>query len=395
MSTAPAGPALAAAVLSRVDAVADRLVRTILERNPGYRAVNVVTHDDLWRSCHDNVVGILQVIATGVDLDEDDPRYEAAHTTGRRRAEQGMPLDDVLRSFRLGGRLIWDALTSEARAVGVVDPDELLDLGSVVWELVDRTSSVVAAAYHEEERRLVRADEQRKVALWEGLLSGRAKDAAFGREAVRTLGLPEEGPYVAAAADLGADFTDLARELGSRLTAQGIASAWHVRGDLVAGLLALPHGADARTAVDAGRSVDASLRLGLSLRMPAVGEVDEGFRQATLALRTLTGPGVVALQDRMPEALLVDAPRLSAHLVELWLGPLLRLSPGERGVLLSTLEHWVSAHGSPARAAELAHCHRNTVLNRLRRVEALTGRTLTAGQVPLELALALRAHRVL
>ncbi|MGN6129927.1 MAG: PucR family transcriptional regulator, partial [Nocardioidaceae bacterium] len=196
------------------------------------------------------------------------------------------------------------------------------------------------------------------------------------------------------AADLGANFTDLARELGDRLAARGIASAWHARADLVAGLLALPGDTDAGTAADVAGTVEHPLRLGLSLRVNGLGEVDEGFRQATLALRTLTGPGVVALRDRMPEALLVDAPRLSARLVELWLGPLLRLPPGERDVLLATLEHWVASHGSPARAAELAHCHRNTVLNRLRRVETLTGQALPAGHVSLELALALRAHRL-
>ncbi len=383
-------------MLSRVDALTDRLVRTILERNPGYRAVNVVPHDDLWRSCHDNIVGILRVIQAGTQTSEEDGGHDdAAHATGRRRAEQGMPLDDVLRSFRLGGRLIWDALISEARAAGRVEPDALLDLGSVVWELVDRTSSAVAAAYHEAERRLVRVDEQRKVALWEGLLSGRANDPAFGFEAGRILGLPEGGAYVVAAADLRADFADLTRELTGRLASLGIASAWHARADLAAGLLALSGVADAGAVAAPVRAVTGDLRVGLSLSVSGLAGVDEGLRQATLALRTLTGPGVVALQDRMPEALLVDAPQLSARLVELWLGPLLRLSAGERDLLLATLEHWVAAHGSAARTAELAHCHRNTVLNRLRRIEAVTGHLLTARPVPLELALALRAHRVL
>jgi hypothetical protein len=42
-----------------------------------------------------------------------DDYFDAARETGRRRAEQRMPLDDVLRSFRLGGRLVWEALPLE------------------------------------------------------------------------------------------------------------------------------------------------------------------------------------------------------------------------------------------------------------------------------------------
>jgi len=33
-----------------------------------------------------------------------DDYFDAARETGRRRAEQRLPLDDVLRSFRRGGR---------------------------------------------------------------------------------------------------------------------------------------------------------------------------------------------------------------------------------------------------------------------------------------------------
>jgi len=395
-STAPAtGPRdLAGAVLSRVDELTDRLVRTILERNPGYKTVNVVPQDDLWRSCHDNITRVLQLVVTGGGdhaTDDTDAYYDAARATGRRRAEQGLPLDDVLRSFRLGGRLIWDALIDEARGSG---EGGLLELGSLVWEVVDRTSAQVAAAYHEAERHLVREDEQRKVALWEGLLTGRAKDPAFAYEAGRIVGLPEDGPYVVAAADLRADVTEVARDLTSRLAANGVESAWHARADVVVGLLALG-AAPAPTAIAVLRDA-CPFRVGLSLVVSGLAQAETGYRQATLALRTLASDacGVVPLEERMPEALLVDAPTLARRLVDLWLGPVLALPTAERQPLLETLEHWVATGGSTARTAEAAHCHRNTVINRVRRVEAVTGRDLASAPPPLELALALRAVRL-
>ena len=60
-----------------------------------------------------------------------------------------------------------------------------------------------------------------------------------------------------------------------------------------------------------------------------------------------------------------------------------------------TLHAWVETSGSAGRTAELVHCHRNTVLNRLRRLTEATGHDLTTGTMPVELVLALRAHRLL
>lgn len=78
---------------------------------------------DLWRSCHDNITRILQLIVRGDDPEaERDGYYDAALETGRRRADQGMPLDDVLRSFRFGDRLIWEALIEKARSAEGVEP---------------------------------------------------------------------------------------------------------------------------------------------------------------------------------------------------------------------------------------------------------------------------------
>ena len=387
--------ALAGAVLLRVDALTDRLVAEIIDRNPGYRAVNVVPDDDLWHSCHDNITRVLQLVADGDAGREDDGEgyYDAARATGHRRAEQGLPLDDVLRSFRLGGRLIWEALIDEAGRAPQ-EPAGLLELGSRVWEVVDHTSAQVAAAYHATERRLVREDEQRKVALWEGLLDGRAKDPAFGYEAARILGLPEEGAYAVVVADVRADVAETTRLLADELASRRLESAWHGRTDVLVGLVVL--GAADPAAVAAALRGTARFPVGVSLAVRGLARAGTGYRQATLALRTLPAGGadVAALEERMTEALLVDSPALARRLVDLWLGPLLALPAAEGRLLLDTLEQWVATAGSPVRTAELVHCHRNTVLNRIRRVEALTAQDLSTGPLPLELALALRAHRL-
>jgi hypothetical protein len=381
---ATAAETLAARMLARVPALTDALVRTIQQDNPHYRTLDVVPVDDLWRSCHDNITRVLQLIADG-SADGTDGRFDAARATGTRRAEQRMPLDDVLRSFRQGGRLVWEALIEQAHA-DHVDPDGMLDVATRVWEVVDQTSAQAAAAYHATERDLVRADDQRRATLWEGLLHGRAKDMAFAYEASRMIGVPVDGPYAVVVID-GPTDEHVPRLPGTDL----VASAWQLRANTLVGLLALRS-----TTVD---NVLATLRsrvtapAGLSLVVRGLSESDVAYRQAALARRT-TLPGkveVAALHERLPEALLLGSPELAEQLVRRWLGDLLRVPAAERRVLLGTLEIWVATGGSVRHTATAANCHRNTVINRLQRMQSLTGHDFADPSCQVELALALRA----
>jgi hypothetical protein len=388
---------LAASVLLRVPAVTDRLVRTIYEQNPGYREVNSVPADDLRQSCYDNITRVLQMIA-GTDHRPGrcaiEDYFDAARATGRRRAEQRMPLDEVLRSFRLGGRLVWEALIDEAREQGMVDMDALLDVASKVWEVVDSTSSQVAVAYHSTGRQLLRADEQRRAALWEGLLHGRAKDLAFAYEAARFLDVPVDGRYAVVAVDVRTGDDRTAALLERRLAAVRVDSAWQVRAHTLVGLLAL--GTVALDAVLGPLRDAVHAPAGLSGVVSGLAGVDVAYRQATLARRTLPADRVevASLAERLPEALLLSSPELAQQLVQLWLAPLMAVPAAERQLLLDTLEMWVVAAGSVRRTAELVHCHRNTVINRLHRIHQITGRDLTDAAFQVELGLALRAARL-
>jgi PucR-like helix-turn-helix protein/diguanylate cyclase with GGDEF domain len=385
---------LAANLLSRIPVLTDTLVHTIHQRNPGYREVNSVPPEDLWRSCHDNMVRIVQLVAGAECRPGAEDYFDAAHATGRRRAEQRMPLDDVLGSFRLGGRLVWEALIDGAREQGMVDMDVLLGVATKLWEVLDTASAQVAAAYHGAERRLVRADEQRRAALWEGLLQGRAKDLAFAYEAARTIGVPVAGRYAVIAIDVGAEDDRTAAVLERRLAAARVDSAWQVRARTLVGLLALGD-ATIRTVLDLLRG-RVNVPAGLSGVVSGLADVDAAYRQATLARRTVPAgrAEVASLEDRLPEALLLSSPELTEQLVRLRLGPLLKLPVAERQPLLETLETWLAAGGSVRRTAELSHCHRNTVLNRLRRVRQIIGHDLTEAANPVELGLALRAARL-
>ena len=387
---------------ARVEPLSDRLVATIEVSNPGYRATRLVPRADLWESCRDNIGRVLELLAAALDgarLPGDgsrapdaahDTAYDAARATGRRRAEQGLPLDDVLRSFRMGGRLIWDDLVEQARSA--LDAEELREVGTRLWEVVDETSAQVAAAYHAAERAAVRADEQLRAELWEGLLSGRAKEPGFAHEAARILDVPVAGDYLVVLGER-LDTARLEASLAPR------PSVWVRRTGGVVGLVSLGDGSAERVLVVLRERVAGPAAV--SAVVSGLAGVDAGMRQASLALRTPGGAGLRAFDDCLPDALLLTAPEVAGRLVAVWLGPLLALPPAECDPLLATLEAWVATGGSTTHTAARVHCHRNTVINRLRRVATLTGQDrfdplrvdqgLAAGVPPLELALALRA----
>ncbi|WP_103535204.1 CdaR family transcriptional regulator [Streptomyces sp. SM11] len=135
---------------------------------------------------------------------------------------------------------------------------------------------------------------------------------------------------------------------------------------------------------------------GMSPVVGSLAELGTARRLAGTALLTCA-PGtreVVRLDERLPTALLVSRPELSARLLAEVFGPLLALVPAERAVLVGTLEAWLECGGSVGRAAVRLRCHRNTVFNRLRRLERLTGRSLSRPRELVDLVLALDVLRL-
>lgn len=401
MST-PARPGLLPLLLvraraQRVEPITRRLVASISRENAPYDTLGVVPDADLWGSCYDNVERVLDMLVLAVlpdgslaSVEDMEPLFDAARATGQRRAEQGLPLDDVLRSYRIGGRLIWEDLVETADPP--LDPESFRDLGVWLWASVDKTSAEVARSYRQTEHRLLRADTQRMAALWEGLLSGRAREQAFAQEASRSMGLPADGSLLLV---LMHDTTpeDAAAVVEPLMHPHEARTAWQARtgGDVI-GLLALPEGLDQRSLVIALGELT-GLDGGVSGLCRGLAEVDQAFEQARMAAEGHhDAAGILSYDQRLLPALLLSSPQIARQLVDHWLGPLLAQPAAEGTELLDTLDAWVEAGGSTSRTASLLPCHRNTVLNRLTRISALIGHHLADHPPPTGLALALRAR---
>jgi DNA-binding PucR family transcriptional regulator len=105
-------------------------------------------------------------------------------------------------------------------------------------------------------------------------------------------------------------------------------------------------------------------------------------RALRLAQAALTGlpAGKVGVRvfDASPlAALMVCEPAEGHRLAHEVFGPVLGLPHEDRTTLLETLTAYFDNEGSAERAAEVLYCHPNTVRYRLRRLQELTGRSLS------------------
>jgi purine catabolism regulator len=121
-------------------------------------------------------------------------------------------------------------------------------------------------------------------------------------------------------------------------------------------------------------------------------------RQALLLGRRMHGPGHLTLFGDLGVYRLIFAAEGLPELRELYaqsLGALLAYDRQNKGDLISTLDAFFAANGSPKEAAERLGVHRNTVLYRLDRIRDITSYDLDDASLRLRLQLALHIHLAL
>lgn len=390
MTPDPAGSSarLATACRDDIPELTRRLMVAIFTDNPEWTDYSAITREDLHDGCRRYLNRVLDLLEVGGAGAEDD---EVAASIGSQRAAQRVPLEVMLRTFRLGGRVVWEALSDRAAVIPAAD---FREAGTAMWAVVDGMSSALVTAYRGTELDRVRRKERRRHALIEDILAGRARDAVFAARAARELSMPPTCDYVVVVAR--GDAYPMRPGTETALAAKGIRSIWHDRGDSAVGIVALEqhlphHVADIVRPLVRGRAA-------LSPTVTGLAELDVAASLATLGLDTVpaSSAGVLtSLDTRYPEALLLRSPDLARLLVRRSLGPILALPPRERDMLLHTLTVWLAEGSSAARAAPLLHCHRNTVINRLQRAATLLGHPLEGQRQHLELSLALTAFELL
>jgi PucR C-terminal helix-turn-helix domain len=284
---------------------------------------------------------------------------------GHRRAQQGLPLESLLRAVRMDFRVLWTAMLEKVPAEFL--PNFTKDAVRV-WEAVEYHTIRVHAGYLNELATMAQEKETRRAFLLSRLLTSDGKDPHLLGQAARALGVKAESNFIVAVAAGHAQEAFRAGVLRA-----GAEQFLHERdGALILILEDVP----ARTGrqPEGTRPWLAPLDCFVAPPAQSLAEVPRMLRIAVESLPVVTSdrPGRHTLRDAWGP---VAATRLGEYgtvLADAVLGPLAVISAHERDRLIETIQAYLHSGSVSETAAEL-YCHRNTVLNRLARFEQLTG----------------------
>ncbi|MEU1088516.1 PucR family transcriptional regulator [Streptomyces sp. NPDC005576] len=399
-------------LLEELPELTERLVEVLYAQEPGYRTAIESTRADIWQEVHHSLRHNIGSLIQPREFRE--PAHRTTRWIGEIRAEQGVPLDAVLHAFRLGGAMVWQGLVDETARRDPEDVRLLVHVAADVWNFVDEHCGVLTDAYRQAERRIDWRRENRQRLMTGALLDGTARIADLP-DAATMLGLREDGRYAVLAVRT-AHRAPHAATSPPVVLPKGVVALWHTGPDAELAIVALESavtdavadagaGADGDAEANAGSglarlagetAVPPGTAVGVSSAVEGLAALGEARRLAETALRACPASGgIVLLDEHLPAALVVSSPALGAALADRVLGPLDGIDPADRDVLIETLTAWLEADGSAQRAGARLYCHRNTVLNRLRRFEQLSGRCLTRPADAVEICLALAARRLL
>jgi PucR C-terminal helix-turn-helix domain len=397
-SDTEAGPAadlalLASVLAGRRDELAEAMTDQIMSQAPVHEAHPA--REVLLRTCRAHLDALLRLPHLPPHQRAEAARGVAADH-GRTGAGQALPLAPLLDRYRVGLRVLWEAVLRAGHGEDRLDRDRLARAASGVWSLHDIWVQGMTDAYQKAAHEKTLARERERSDLVGAVLDGHIHDGQDLWDTVEALRLPYDGPYVAVAAEvLQADEQEQIRVVENRLSRAGVPSAWRIRPEghaAVAGVAAV-RGASRLETLTEVLSAAWPHRAGISPRFQAMGGARRALRFATLAMAGAPpGSAGVTVFDRAPVAVLAaSAPDVMLEVSGVVLGSLNRLPDEERAVLVGTLRTWLASGGSVDTAAKNLFCHPNTVRYRLNRVAEHTGRSLTDPQAVTELTLALQA----
>ena len=387
--------------LDRLDEIVERCSAAILEAIPSYGRLGDVLLEDLRQAVRDNVGALGQVLSQGREIKRDE--LEAVQRTGARRAEQSIPLDDVLHAYRTVSRICWDVLAEECRAQEGDPLEATIELAETVLRYTDEISTGVAEAYARAQRALVREQEGARREFLADLLYRTDAPAEDMLRRAHTFGY-----------DLSIDYLAL---VGTGPGPEGkketlfMVAAGRVIPEGTPEPIVLQKGEHTIVLVPIDGAADPAVipeKLVAELGdgwIFGVGGPDpglEGIRRAYLEGREAleiglalgSGGRVYRFDDLLPYHFLRVDPALIERFVHQTLGPLIEYDERRNGDLIKTLEAYFSTDGSVKMAGEVLFAHPHTVTYRLKQTEKLTGWSLRDPEDKLRLQLALRAHRL-
>ncbi len=366
---------LARACLSECDVLADRFVAAIQDI-PAYRD-GWVPKESMYGNARLSIELLLRLIARAPVSAE---LAGISAEVGRDRARRGVPIEALVQAVQVNFRIVWEALLDRA---GPDDAAELLASGALVWEAVGMHLSRILDAYQETVRTLAQEHQDMRRASFSALVETKGHDRQVAADTAAALGLQESARFAVVVAAPGAEhkLRQVATDIASR--AIGIYHQEAPTGDLL--VVQLP---------ERLHELPTEWLQGIPC---GVGPVATGLENVpaslvvTTAMARLRLPGPLVLHDAWLDLISSYSGAILPLLVSEVLGPLAVAEDPESQRILETVDAYLGSTSSVTEAAARLYCHRNTIVNRLRRFTELTGRDVRRAEDAAVVVLALRA----
>ena len=371
-----------ATVTARLDAAADvvsrRAADVVYDEIPTYVDV---PRPSLEASAMRNVRRAIAALAEGrapVASEMDEAQI------ARDRADRGLPVEDVLRAYRVSLRVIRDAFLAEASVVGM-KPGQVLAAMQVLWDVTDAATVQLAVVHREMAVARALHDVHQRVDFLRGLLFGTLNPAeVIARSPLYGLAVDHLYRAVRARPAPGVALEELKRSLEGPSTGRGPYSLIGVLDGDVAGIISTLPSMTRRLG---------TIGVGPSTTLEAA---EQSFHTASRVLDVamrFSRLGYVHLEDLSWRVAVISEPELGALLVRKYVEPLRgEMEFGE--TLCETVGLFLASGEAMGQTAKRLSIHVNTLRNRLARFEQLTNTSLSQADTKIEVRWALEARAV-
>jgi DNA-binding PucR family transcriptional regulator len=314
---------------------------------------------------------------------------ERVREIAARRVHERVSLELFLRSARIWGELVWDAVVANARMSDRQEREAAIQIASKLMRQVDVISRVGSNAYLDEitDRGLLRRD------LLDALISG---EEVASRRLARSLQVRLADSYIVVVVrgeemhgEVGRDEPLAGRVALDRIVestrrhvrpSEGVLLAGMRHGDLVV-LYPVSGPSDVQLVrddcQDLAQVLPVDVSLGMSARHQGLAAIATGYAEAREAAELAERVGIrgraVGLEDVLVDHMLrgsAHAQRILSDTVK----PLLDYDRQHGADLVATLQAYVLTRFNLTKSGELLSVHPNTVVYRLRRIHELSGR---------------------
>jgi sugar diacid utilization regulator len=392
---------LVAALATRRQELAETTLQQIREQIPAYgRIEDPALLADITEHVAQNQDALRDSLARRRPVTAGDLAFIRPHAA--LRARRGVPVADFMHAFRIGQRVVWDAVQKLAARDEQIHSAALASAGSVM-EFTDYASTHAAEEYLEAQQQLTAEGDRVRRDLLEDLLAGREPAPGPRLAAARGAGLEPNTRCVLIVAvprrqpesdyALRSAGSALARALGTSLPPLAV-----VRHEEIAIVCPLTCGDSLRLSgrlEQAWRALveqDVLLAVGMSTVRARPAELPDAYREACLAAES-HGPegGVLSLSDLSAfDYLTLRGDSTVQRLISPEIRRFVEDDANEGGALTTTLLAYAAADLNAKLAAERLYIHANTAHYRLGRIAERTGCDLRRLPDVVELLIAIK-----